>query len=122
MRAVLDASAILAFVEGEAGASTVEAALEESACCSAVNWSEVAQKVRASGRDWPLVRSLLAAYDLDVEPVTESDGEWAALRWRAGEGLSLADRLCMALAERLDGIAITADSSWGHSDRVRQIR
>ena len=50
------------------------------------------------------------------------DGEWAARRWRRGEGLSLGDRLCLALAERLDTDVLTADTSWGTDDRVRQIR
>ncbi|MGH9018939.1 MAG: hypothetical protein ACRDY1_14405 [Acidimicrobiales bacterium] len=37
-------------------------------------------------------------------------------------GLSLADRLCPALGERLDVLVVTADSSWGEDGRIRQIR
>lgn len=122
MSVVLDASAILAFVQTESGADLVESALEESSRCGAANWSEVAQQVLAAGRDWGLVRSLLESYRLEVEPVSVDDAEWAARRWTRGEGLSLADRLCLALAERVDETVLTADTSWGSTGRVRQIR
>jgi PIN domain nuclease of toxin-antitoxin system len=120
---VLDASALLAFVAGERGAAKVEAALESGdARCSAANWAEVAQKIRASGRDWSLVRALLLSYGLAVEPVTFDDAEWSAARWRRGEGLSLGDRLCLALGERLDARVLTADRSRGSAGRITQIR
>jgi ribonuclease VapC len=120
---VLDASAILAFVQDEPGADIVEKALIAFAVCGAANWSEVAQKVHGAGRDWDLVRALLVSYQLEVEPVMMlEDAEWAARRWTPGEGLSLADRLCLALGERIDSEILTADAAWGSSGRVRQIR
>jgi PIN domain nuclease of toxin-antitoxin system len=119
---VVDASAILAFAQGEEGAEQIEVLLEEGASCGAANWSEVAQKVVAAGRDWHLVRALLVSYNLNVEAVLEEDAEWAAGRWRRGEGLSLADRLCLALGERLDADVWTADTSWGSVGRVHQLR
>jgi ribonuclease VapC len=119
---VLDSSAMLAFVQGEAGADVVEAALGEMARCGAANWSEVAQKVLSAGRDWGLVRALLVSYGVRVEQVAIEDAEWAARRWVRGEGLSLADRLCLALADRVDEDVLTADVAWGSSGRVRQIR
>lgn len=122
MTAVLDASALLAFLAGEPGADVVEDQLLAGASCGAANWSEVAQKVLAAGRDWSLARSLLLSYALEVESVTETDAEWAAHRWRRGEGLSLADRLCLALAERTGLVAWTADAAWGEGGLVRQIR
>ncbi len=122
MSIVLDASAILAFVQDEVGADVVEAALSGEPRCGAANWSEVAQKVLAAGRDWDLVRALLESYELGIEPVEAVDAEWAARRWRRGEGLSLADRLCLALAERVDSDVLTADTAWGSAARVRQIR
>lgn len=121
-RAVVDASALLAFVQGEDGSDAVEEALTDGARCGAASWSEVAQKVRAAGRDWDLVRALLLSYPVALEPVVVDDAEWAARRWRSGEGLSLADRLCLALAERTDASVLTADRSWGTSGRIRQIR
>jgi ribonuclease VapC len=119
---VVDASAVLTYLQGEPGAEEVERHLEEGAVCGAVNWSEVAQKIRAAGRDWDLARALLVSYSVEVAPVTEDDAEWAAARWRAGEGLSIADRLCMALGRRLDSLVVTADASWGAEDGIEQIR
>lgn len=119
---MLDASALLAFLLGEDGAEVVEAELGIGARCGAANWSEVAQKVLAAGRDWDLACGLLASYSLRVEPVLAEDGEWAARRWTRGEGLSLADRLCLALASRAGLEAYTADRAWGSGAGVRQIR
>jgi PIN domain nuclease of toxin-antitoxin system len=119
---VFDASALLAFLQGEVGADATEAALEEGGSCGAANWSEVAQKIRASGRDWMLARALLQSYDLAAEPVLVDDAELAARLWRKGSGHSLGDRLCLALGERLDATVLTADRSWGTKGRIRQVR
>jgi len=119
---VFDASAMLTFLQGERGATEVEEALKDGGACGAANWSEVAQKIRAHGRNWDLARSLLLSYAVRVEAVTADDAEWAARRWTPGEGLSLADRLCMALGVRLDADIWTADQAWGTGSRIRQIR
>lgn len=118
----MDASALLAFLQDEDGAAIVEAQLDAGARCSAVNWSETAQKVIAAGRDWTMVRALLLSYELTVEPVTAADAELAARRWTRGGGLSLADRLCLVCADRFGVEAWTADSAWGDGDGIRQIR
>jgi ribonuclease VapC len=109
---VLDASAILAFLQDEQGADVVEEHLANDARCGAANWAEVAQKIRGAGREWSLSRALLASYGVSVESVTESDAEWAAARWRRGA----------RLAHRLQAPALTADAAWGHDEPVRQIR
>ena len=119
---ILDASAVLAFLQDEEGAEVVADALADGAVCGAANWSEIAQKVRASERDWGLARTLLGSYGIRVEPVVVEDAEWAARRWQRGESLSLADRLCLALSERLDAPVLTADTAWRSSERIRQIR
>ncbi|MEZ5380734.1 MAG: type II toxin-antitoxin system VapC family toxin [Microthrixaceae bacterium] len=119
---VLDASALLAFLQNETGSSEVETALTQGAVCGAANWSEVAQKVLANERDWGQARALLASYGLRVEPVSVDDAEWAARRRSREAGLSLGDRLCLALGERLDLDVLTADSAWGRTGRIRQIR
>jgi ribonuclease VapC len=119
---VLDASALLAFLRGEEGAGHVEDGLVSGAACGTANWSEVAQKVRANGGDWILARALLASYDLRLEVVTADDAEAAAAARSRGTGLSLADRLCLALGRRLDVPVLTADRQWGQTEGVRQIR
>jgi len=57
---VFDASALLASFQGEEGSAAVEEGLRNGGACGTANWSEIAQKIRAHGRDWPLARSLLA--------------------------------------------------------------
>jgi PIN domain nuclease of toxin-antitoxin system len=94
----------------------------DEARCGAANWAEVAQKIRSTGRGWSLSQALLASYGVAVEDVTESDAEWVAARWRGSEGLSLGDRLCLALAHRLQAPALTTDATWGHDEPIRQIR
>jgi PIN domain nuclease of toxin-antitoxin system len=119
---VLDASALLAFLQGKPGAELVEASLVGGAVCGAANWSEVAQKVIDAGVDWELAKALVESFEFRVEAVVAEDGEWAARRWRRGEGLSLGDRLCLALGERLDCDVLTADATWGDAGRVKQVR
>ncbi len=119
---VFDASALLAYLQGEDGSAMVESALEAGGVCGAANWSEVAEKVRGHSRDWALSRSLLLSYGLVVDPVTIDDAERAARSWQRGQDLSLADRLCLALGVRLDAPVLTADRAWGVAGRIRQIR
>ena len=119
---VFDASALLAFLQGEEGSSAMQDALEAGGTCGAANWSEVMQKIRAHDGNWDLARSLLASYGLEIEAVTADDAEWAAQRWVRDGGLSLADRLCLALGDRLNADVWTADRAWGTSGRIRQIR
>ena len=119
---VVDASAVLAFLQGEDGGALVEEALGAGAVTGAANWSEVAQKVLAHGRDWSLARALLLSFDLRVEPVTADDAEWAAMRWQTGEGLSPGDRFCLALGARLGREVLPADRAWGSDGHIQQVR
>lgn len=90
--------------------------------CSAANWSEVAQKIRASGHDWDPMRALLMSYPLHVEPVLPTDAEHAATLWRLKGGLSLADRLFLATGQRLNAVIWTAGATWEEFPSVRRIR
>lgn len=122
MTVVLDASALLAFLGGEPGADAVEEVLVDDSACSTVNWSETAQKVRAGGGDWAVATALLASYGLTVHDATAADADRAAGRWVRGSGLSLGDRFCLALGDRLDATVVTADTAWKDDPRVRLIR
>jgi ribonuclease VapC len=108
---VLDASALLAFLQREPGADVVEGALA-GGVCGAANWSEVAQKVRQGGGNWSVAREILLSYGLRIEAVTAADGEAAASLWTRRTGLSLGDRLCLALGARLGGEIVTTDTAW----------
>jgi PIN domain nuclease of toxin-antitoxin system len=120
---LFDSSALLCFLQGEPGGDVVESALERAdPVCSAVNWSEVAQKIIQHSRDWAAPEGLLRSYGVRVEPVLVDDAELAARLWRTGSGMSLDDRLCLATGRRLGATVWTADTAWGDGDGVRQIR
>ncbi len=119
---LFDASALLCFLKNETGSDVVERELLSGGACSAVNWSETAQKLLAHGRDWTLARGLLRSYGLVVEPVSAEDAELAAHLWRQGIGLSLAARIAIATAHRLTATVWTADQAWGTDAPVRQVR
>lgn len=108
---VVDSSALLAYLQAEPGAAVVRARLIEGVVISAANWSEVAQKVRRTDT-WEVARALLLSYPLQVHPVEIDDAEAAAALWMPGSPLSLADRLCLALAGRLALPVLTADRAW----------
>jgi PIN domain nuclease of toxin-antitoxin system len=119
---VFDASALLAFLRGESGGSVVHEYLREAGCFSAANWAEVAQKLPQLGISWAQGRGALLSFDLTVEPVTIDDAEAAAALWSKGSGLSLADRLCLALGNRLGADIITCDTAWAGQPGVELVR
>ena len=119
---VFDSSALIAYLRRESGSALVREQLLAGGVCSAANWCEVAQKVRSAGGDWGISRALLLSYELSVEPVTQADAEDAAMLWVTGSALSLADRLCLALTNRLSATAWTADATWRDLPHVRMIR
>ena len=130
--AVLDASALLAYLRDEAGADAVAGAIGEGAAISTANLAEVLSRLADRGADPQRVERQLTERGLldgavAVEPLTKSDAvEIARLRPLTREhGLSLGDRACLALARRLDVPAVTADSAWSQLElavRLRQIR
>jgi ribonuclease VapC len=111
MTAVVDASVVLAWLQGESGTDQAEPMLMEGVI-GAANWSEVLQKARQHGAEAGLVARLLSSFGLRVVDVTQDDAERAAEIWRVGSPLSLADRLCLALGLRLGLAVVTADAAW----------
>jgi PIN domain nuclease of toxin-antitoxin system len=110
---VLDASAVLALAHREPGADRV-APHVDGACLSTVNWSEVARVCVTVGRKPASLREILADAGCVIVPFDADDAERAARLWPAtrAAGLSLGDRACLALAERLGRTAVTADRAW----------
>jgi ribonuclease VapC len=110
---VLDASAVLAMLQAEAGGESVEQHLSRSAI-SSVNWSEVVQKASEHGVATQNLRTDLEALGLDVVPFSAAQAERAAsLREPTRPlGLSLADRACLALALERSSPAFTTDRAW----------
>ena len=111
MTAVVDASVVLAWLQDEPGADDAEPLLMEGVI-GAANWSEVLQKARQHGAPAGIVGRLLASFGLTVVDVTSGDAEVAADLWRRGTVLSLADRLCLGLAVRMNLQVATADAAW----------
>lgn len=111
MTVVVDASVVLAWLQDEPGADEAEPLLME-AVIGAANWSEVMQKAHQHGAPAGIVGRLLASFGLTVMDVSRADAEIAAGLWRRGSTLSLAARLCLGLAIRLDLEVATADAAW----------
>jgi len=116
---VLDASALLAYVQREQGAENVADAIARGAAISTVNLAEALSTLALRGQDpRQTVDRLTAAGLLNgairVEPVVEADAiEAARLRpLTKSPGLSMADRVCLALAKRLGVPVLTTDGGW----------
>jgi ribonuclease VapC len=104
---------VLAWLRTEPGADVVETYLE-AAVISAVNLSEIYQKLAQRGVDADRALRQLRTMGIRTGPVTAADAVTAATLWPATRtaGLSLGDRCCLALATRLGAPAITADTAW----------
>lgn len=125
-RVVLDASALLALLNEEDGAASVERALED-AVISCVNLSETAGVLIGLGMPPPAVADVLSDLALESVPFDEELALAAAGLVEQGRelGLSLGDRACIALAQKLKVPAVTADRVWAKGDfgiKVRLIR
>ena len=129
LASVLDASALMAVLHDEDGASMVIEAIGEGSAISVVNWAEVLSKLAEGGRNprdaaAELRRAEGSRRALAIEPITAADCVTIA-RLRPvtrKQGLSLADRACLALAERLRLPALTADRKWAEADVAAEIR
>ena len=114
---VLDASAVLAHLRGEAGGDLVVERLAGGLICT-VNLTEVVQKLVEDGLSEFDVR---AAMDDLAFAVVEFD-ETLALsagflrRSTRSKGLSLGDRACLALTRRENLPVLTADRVWAELD------
>lgn len=105
LASVLDASALMAVLHDEDGASVVVEAIGEGAAISVANWAEVLSKLAEAGRNpedasAELRRAEGSRRALTIEPMTAADCITIA-RLRPitrAQGLSLADRACLALA------------------------
>jgi ribonuclease VapC len=115
MMYVMDASALLALMQGEPGCAVVDDLIEAQECvASSVNIAEVGTKLIDKGlAPAQLARALkeldVQAIDFDLEQATLC----ASLRASTKHvGLSLGDRACLALTQLVKGTAVTGDSAW----------
>ena len=111
---VLDASAVLAVLNGEPGADTLTPAMLSAATSSTVNLAEVQGKLVSLG----LAPS--DAWEATLSPIRVATAFTAEHAESAGNlitktrplGLSLGDRACLALGIALRAPVYTADKSW----------
>ena len=115
---VLDASALLAAALDEPGRERVLTGIRNGAAVSAVNLAEVATRLMDLGFSAESVPEFISAYRLSIEEFSAADA-WRCATLRPSTrsaGLSLGDRACLALAERLRLPALTADRAWRSLD------
>lgn len=122
---VLDASALIAYLQQEPGWQRVESRIADQRChLLTVNLAEVLTRLA----DWhvPVVDMLhrIEGLELIMAPFdTELAASTAELRHPTRNfGLSLGDRACLALARRLGAVAVTADRPWTQLDPALGIK
>lgn len=111
---VLDASALLALLNNEAGSEKLTLTLLSASVMSTVNLAEVHGRLVRTGIEPN------AAWNATLSPVYEIAAFTADQARTAGTliaqtqalGLSLGDRACLALALSLDAPVYTADRTW----------
>jgi PIN domain nuclease of toxin-antitoxin system len=113
---VLDASAVLALINREPGWEAV-AEMLDTAVISTVNISEVVAKLADRGLPAGEIRTITDALAIKSVDFDESVAHLAGLLRPAtrGQGLSLGDRACLALAMQSNATAVTCDRSWTES-------
>ena len=112
---VLDASALLALILGEPGGDRVASEVSgHYAAVSAVNLAEVVGRYCDLGAPEAVVHAAIDPLRLDVIPF-DAECAYRVARLRPvtrRAGLSLGDRACLALAQRLGLPALTMDRVW----------
>jgi PIN domain nuclease of toxin-antitoxin system len=110
---LLDASALLAYLQQEQGGTQVRQVLF-AACMSTVNWCEVVQKLHANAIDDKAVAKTLSLLGLRFIPFGVAHADKAGELWKttAPFGLSLGDRACLATGLVENMPVMTADKMW----------
>lgn len=117
MTAVLDSSALIALALGERGGDTV-AAHARNAAISAVNITEVLQRLEEEGIGSEDALNLLGRLEVEIVPFTLDQARIAAELRRPTKhrGLSLGDRACLALTRERGSVVLTSDTAWDGLD------
>jgi ribonuclease VapC len=110
---VVDASVLLANILGEEGGEHMES-IDGPSYMSAVNAAEVRSKLSDKGMPLELADGIFERFDVRVVDFTDADSRSVAtLRpLTRSSGLSIADRACLALGQRLKAVVITGDRIW----------
>lgn len=121
---VLDASAVLAYLQQEPGMDVVRNAMQEGSTINTVNLAEVCAKLKGRGVEPRPIVERLKALGLDVTAFSEEDamcsGEMVPMTQALG--LSLGDRACLASCRRLSAAALTAEKAWARLELGIEVR
>ncbi len=112
---LLDASAVLGYLNNEPGMAFIEGVLlSGQACISQVNQAEVISKLLDWGLSFDEAQQTLSKLALASEPFSpEIALETARLRpLTRDHGLSLGDRACLATARLRQHQVLTGDRDW----------
>lgn len=128
MRQVLDASALLVYLQAETGHEFVSKALTQAAegeplLMSAVNWGEVCYILTKSvGADETRrALAMLGAFPIDVVPADQKTAEIAA-HFKSSGKLAYADCFAAALTQLSGARLITADLDFGSVDQEIKVQ
>lgn len=115
-KVVLDASALLAALNCEAGSEQLSPQLLNNAIASTVNLAEVQGKLVDRGISSDAAWQATLSGVGEVVPFSAEHAKTAGslITHTRPLGLSLADRACLALALELKAAVYTADRSWKH--------
>ncbi len=115
--AVLDASALIAFLRREPGAEKVADVLARS-CISAVNLAETLGKMVEHGKPLEATCYQVERLRILVVPFDEEQARIAASLWKQTRsvGMSLGDRGCISLALKMSLPAFTTEAAWEKAD------
>ena len=121
--AVLDASAMIAWLFNEPGKEKVSAALEYGCLISTVNWCEVIHKCNQRGVETDLLYNKLEKKQilnvaLTIVTLTETLAKATAALFPLTKpyDLSLGDRACIALGQHKQTPILISDTIWGELD------
>jgi ribonuclease VapC len=114
--AVFDSSAVLAVIYGESGSDEVYDVLDRmrGALLSSVNLIEVHSKLLLNGLPQEAARQKIRQLRCEICPLDEEQARIASemVTTTRPYGLSLGDRVCLALAIQRNATVYTADQAW----------
>ena len=120
---IMDASAILAFLNQESGSEQITD-LIENATISTINLSEVIAKLAEIGISETEILQILSDLNLKIVPFDKPQAHIAGMLRPITKplGLSLGDQACLGLGLVLNQPVITADRQWSQLNLNLEIR
>ena len=128
-RYVLDSFALLAYLEGEAGAQAVEEILEACRAGDAESWLSVVNLgevlyITEREQGLPAAQKAIATVDQLPVRVMEADRArtFAAAHVKARHAVSYADAFAVALAQEVGGRVVTGDPEFKRVEALVPVR